>query len=241
MEKEQATIERIKKVWTPDAKLNIPHQGKSIFFAYPSIGPNTYTEVGKQILRAGMKVPTGDYTASLLHSAYCDDSISNEPEFQNIREIMKQRWLWVFNRNLWAKDGVYILPDLEASGRSQPLDQKNLEKMLKGSKEINGVRFSKDGKVRFAEKGSYHLGSHTPESLAKDGFMIASYGIEGAEKLGEVSSKFTNKPYIYGVETETPELRVSALVVNRDIIRSLYVLGFNFVFNGNSSAFGVLK
>ncbi len=221
-------------------KLVVPHQGKEIAFAYPSIGPNTYANIGKEILSQGMGVPTGDYMASLLHTAYCDNSVANEPEFQNVREIMKNRWLWVFNRNLWTKDGVYVLLDLEAIGRSQPLNQKDLEKMLKGSKKLpNGVKFSKDGKVRFAPKESYKLETHTSESLAKDGFVIASYGKEGAEKLREVSSKFKVKPYVYGVETDTSEQRLSALCT--------YGLGDGLIVNGfffddrNNLAFGVLK
>lgn len=223
-------------------KIVVPYEGKEVAFAYPSIGPNTYANVGKEILRQGMEVPKGDYTASLIHSAYCDDSVANEPEFQNIREIMKNRWLWVFNRNLWTKDGVYVLPDWEAIGRSQPLNQKDLEKMLKGSKELpNGVKFSKDGKVRFVPKESYKLETHTSESLAKDGFVIASYGKEGAEKLGEVSSKFKVKPYVFGVQTDTPEQRLSALFAG-SLDDRLVVGGDCFdVVGWDSHAFGVLK
>jgi len=241
MEKKNTSrIERIEKVWTPDSKIIVPHNKGEIAFAYPSMGPNTYTQVGKDILDRKMKVPTGEYTASLLHAAYCDDSVKNEPEFQNIRQIMKDNWLWVFNTNLWTKDGVYVLSDLKAIGRSQQLNQKDLEKMLKGSKDINGIRFSKDQSVRFAPKGSYQLQAHTPESLAKDGFVIASYGVEGAEKLGEVSSKFKNKPYVYGVETDTAEQKVSALYAG-SLGRRLNVGGNYFVDDRNSHAFGVLK
>jgi len=235
MEKTQARIER------GNTKLVVPHQNKEITFAYPSVGPNTYTAVGKEILRQGMKVPTGDYMASLLHTAYCDSSVSNEPEYQNVRDIMKNRWLWVFNRNLWTKDGAYVLQDLKAIGRSQLLNQKDLEKMLKGSKGMpNGVRFSKDKKVRFAPKESYQLETQTPEQLAKNGFIIASYGIEGAEKLGEVSSKFKEKPYVYGVETDVPEQRVSALG-SYILGDGLDVCGDNFDGYRYDHAFGVLK
>ncbi|MEK6829175.1 MAG: hypothetical protein AABY15_03530 [Nanoarchaeota archaeon] len=234
MEKRHARIER------GITKLVVPHEKGEVTFAYPSIGPNNYTEVGKEILKQEMNVPTGDYMASLIHTAYCNDSVKNEPEYQNIREIMKNKWLWVFNRNLWTKDGVYVLQDSKAIGRSQPLSQNDLEKMLKGSKEVNGVRFSKDKNVRFAEKGSYQLENHTPESLAKDGFVIASYGIEGAEKLGEVSSKFKVKPYVYGVEKDTSEQRVSALYLNSFGDR-LNVYGDVFGDYGDCHAFGVWK
>jgi hypothetical protein len=187
-----------------------------------------------------MKVPTGEYTASLLHAAYCDDSFENEPEFKNIRKIMEEGGLWVFNRNIWTKDGVYVVPDLKALGRNQPLSQNELEKMLKGSKDIKGIRFSKDQSVRFAPKGSYELGFQTSELLAKNGFVIASYGIEGAKKLGEVSSKFENKPYVYGVKTDTPEQRVSALVAV-GFGNWLGVCGSYFVDDADNYAFGIKK
>jgi len=193
-------------------KFKVPHNEEEIVFAFPSIGPDTYIAVGKRILEQRMNVPTGDYMASLLHIAYCDDSVRDELEFKDIRRIIHGPWLWVFNINLWTSEGVYVVQDLESIGRSQLLNQNDLEKMLKDSKELpNGVRFSKNRKVRFAPKESYRLKNHTHESLAKDGFVIASYGTEGAKKLGEVSSKFTGWPCVYGLKVDKPEQRVSAL------------------------------
>jgi len=230
-------VKRLSKVWAPDAELLVPHNNKRISFASPAFGPNNYINVGQEILSKNIKVPTWDYTASLLHPAYCNTEVADEPEFKSVRGIMKSDWLWVFNRNLWNKNGVYIFQDLKAIGRSQPLEINELEKMLKGGKEINGIRFSEDGVVRFAPKESYRLGEHTPESFAKDGFIIASCGQEGAEKLGEVSTKFKNKPSIYGVETEIPEQRVSAV---DEYVDWLWFSGYGFDDYGRGRAFGVL-
>lgn len=202
MQKTSPRIERER------VKIVIPHQGKEINFMYPLVGPNTYREVGKQILNAGMNVPTGDYMASLIHTAYCNKSVANKPEFKNIRDIMENDGLWIFNRRLWSRNGVYVVQDLEAIGETsddweqeQLSKAKNtkriLEKILEGGKEIsNGVRFSKDGKVRFAPRGSYDYEHVSHKSLAKNGLVIACFGIEGAEKLTEVSSKFKNTPFI---------------------------------------------
>ena len=192
-----------------------------------------------------MNVPNGDYMASLLHTAYCDNSVKDEPEFKNVRDILSDdNWLLVFNRVLWTEDGVYVVPDLEAVGLSKPLNQNDLEEMLKGSKEVNGLRFNKDKTVRFAEKGSYNLGVHTPESLAKDGFVIASYDFAGAAKLGEVSTKFNDPPQTHGLDVEkgeSPELRVSAL--NERFINGfrLFVSGHIFDDSGDCRGFGVLE
>lgn len=178
-------------------KIYVPHEGGEIVFAYPSVGPGDYISVGKEILSRGQKVPTGSPTASLLHSAYCSD-FANEPEFQNVRDIMQKRWLWVFNGNLWTPEGVYVVHDLDADGRSQSLNEKELEEIVSRGKEINGVVFG-DG-ANFARKGTYRLGEQDSHSLAKNGFVIASYGKEGADKLAEVSSKFKKNPFVYGLD-----------------------------------------
>jgi len=221
-------------------ELWVPHDDREIAFAHPSVGPNNYRDVGAQILQAGQQVPTGDYTASLIHAAYCSKA-KDEPEFKNARDIMRGRWLWVFNRNGWTSKGVYVVQDREAIGRSQPLDIKDLERKLKGGKEIQGVRFSKDGRIRFAPKESYVLGERTPEQLAKDGFMIASYNVEGAEKCAEASATKRYKPRTYGVnvsDEEDIEQRVSAVIVSDDRLRfdgDGWLDGYD-----NGSAFGVL-
>ena len=54
--------------------------------------------------------------------------------------------------------------------------------------------------------------------MASDGFVVASYGINGAKALGEVAEKILSrdgrKPFIFGVSVnkgEKSEQRVSAL------------------------------
>lgn len=239
----------------------VPHENREIGFDARIQGPSHYRSVGRELLARNLKVPIGDYTAHLLHASYCNPKTKNEPEFEEIRNsIMKHRWLWVFNRNLWTYEGVYVVPDFNAIGtiqsisikprfvevRQSLLNQNELEKMLKGGKELSwgGIRFSKDKSVRFAPKGSYELGKHTPESLAKDGFVIAGHSSRGAEELGEVSLKIMCKPETYGVniqEGQNSEQKVSALR-KRGYDNKLGVLGNC---HGSLSllghAFGVLK
>jgi len=236
-QKRNARIERVERGQT---NLIVPYNSGELVYVHPRVGPNIYRAVGSEILKQGLLVPTGDYTAPLVHSAYCDDEVKNEPEFESVRETMKNRWLWVFNRNLWTDKGVYVFQDLEAKGLSEPLNLNELEKSLKGGREFNGIRFSEDGIVRFAPKELYVLGEHTPGYLLRDGFIIASFGKDGAEKIGKVSSKFRYHPVIDGVdvqEGQNPEQRVSALDV--DLIGNR--LGFygDFDDNRNDYAFGV--
>ena len=234
-------IKRIPKVWNPDSELYIPYQGKEITFAYPSFGPDNYQNVGNKILSNNLRLPNGEHTASLVHTAYCNPQVENEPEFKNIREIMKSRYLWVYNQDLWTPKGVYVVQDLKAEGLSRKLEANQLEKMLKNGKDINDIRFSKNGNIRFAPKGTYKLGEQTPEELAKNGFIIASCEKEGAEKLGEVSTKFKYKPYVWGVETEDKSVQsVSVLGGSYDSYRLLFV-GDCFDNYNDGHAFGVRK
>lgn len=215
-EQYEPRAEEINKVWTLDAKLWVPYENGEIAYASPSFGPNTYQKVGQEILSHSLKSPVGDYIASLLHASYCNPKTTDISQFQDVKNKMRTNWLWVFNRNFWTDKGVYVIQDSEAKGRSDPLDINQLEEMLKGSQEIDGVRFSNlfEKRVRFVPKDTYKLGEHTSESLAKDGFVVASYNVDGAKKLAEVSSKLKNNSITYGVkvaEGNQPELRVSAL------------------------------
>ena len=214
----KARIERIKKVWTPEAHLHIPYGDEEITFAYPSFGSDNYQNLGKEILSKGLKLPGKEY-ASLLHAAYCS-KLKDEPEFENVREMMRTKWLYPFLQDFWIDKGMYVIDDEYARGRSETITIKGLEERLRGGKDIKGtnVRISNDKKVRFAPKESdnYRLGEQTPEQLARNDMVIAQYLKEGAEQLAEVSASdtFRSNPYVYGldiVEGQNLGLRVSAL------------------------------
>lgn len=230
-------IEKITKIWTPDAKLEIPYKNKKVTFAFPSFGPDTYLNVKKQILENNLLIPTAEQTATLLYATYLS-KLKDNPEFQKVREIMKKKWLLVFNRNIWINKGVYVVQDSETKIRSEELKISNLEEELKNSEEINGVKFSKDGKVRFAPKNSYTLEEHRPDSLAENGFVIANYGKQGAKKLAELSIQPLSKPYIYGLNIQKGnDSRVSAV---DGFEGKLHIFG-DFYEEWDGYAFGVLK
>ena len=209
------------ELWTP-------HNGGEVAFA-PLIRGN-YRNVGAQILANNQRVPTGDYTASLTDTAYFSPEVADEPEFEAIRDDIKSDWLHVFNVDTWTDKGVYSMKDLEAKGRSDTTSIKQLEAMLKGGKELSwgGIRFSQDGLVGFAPEGSYKLGEHTAESLATDGLVVVTYSVDGAKKIGRLSTKFRYNHRTCGVkvqEGQAPEKRVSALGCGGD---GLLVGGYGF-------------
>ena len=234
---QQPRVERLKEVWTPDAKLHIPHNDGEVVFAYPSFGPDTYQGVGRQILGHNLALANGGQTASLLYSTYCSD-VKDEPEFKGIKDIVREKWVPVYMNVAWTDKGVFTQYDPEAKGLTEKLDINDLEKSLEGGTEYSqGIRFSDDGTVGFAPKDSYQLRYNTPEQLAQNGVVIAISGFEGAEKLAEISKEFPNKPCVHGSvlkEREYSRERVSAL-------RALNVYGNSLGGEIYGNAFGVLE
>lgn len=196
----------------------VPYEEKELIsFAYPpfcSSDADNYRSVGAKILQKELTMPTGNQIAALVYAAYCIPEFYKEIEFRDVRVMMTCEPLWVFNKNVWTDEGVYVFYDKEAKGLSKNLEVNELEKILEDAKNINGIRFSNDGKVRFASKETYKLEDNTPDELAQNGFVIASYGRKGAGNLAEVSSTFQKKAFVHGLDIEKgqkSEQRVSAL------------------------------
>ena len=173
-------------------RITIP--ARDVVFTHPFEGPNSYQEVGNRILQdqtANLGLPTAEKTAYFLQEVYNGpEQFQNEAEPAELRNIMKQRHLWIFNRNLWVggeNPGVYIQHDPQALGNSQTLNVCDLEESLRGGTEVEGVKFSQDGRTAFASRETYKEGEFTPEEFAKDGFVLASFGKMGTEKIAEVS------------------------------------------------------
>jgi len=184
--------------------------------AFAPLIRGTYRNVGAQILKSNQRVPTGDLTASLVNAAYFSPEVANEPEFEAVRNAVRDYWLGVFNVNTWTDKGVYSMQDFEAKGTSDKTSVEQLEAMLKGGKELSwgGIRFSPDSRVRFAPEGSYRLGEHTPTSLATDGLVVVIYNVDGARTIAKLSEQFKYNPKTWGVkvqEGQAPVKRVSAL------------------------------
>ena len=179
-------------------KLGIPYDDPKLFFAYPAYGPNTYAQVGELITKANLIKPTMADTVDLVHAAFhSDDKYSKE-----IREIMKNYWLWAFTGNHYIPGkGVYIAPDPEIRNGRPFMEESELVKRLEAH----------DPSVRFVPFG-FKTGEMTPNELSRNPYILALVGEERAEKLVEIASKHKNKPYLLGVTSvDRPSTRVSAL------------------------------
>ena len=220
--------------------LDIPNNGKYITFVSPAVGPNNYLNNAKQLRKSDLTLPNGYNSALLLEASYFPED--DAPEFQDVRQKMKNNWLNVYERVLWTLEGAYVVDDSEGEGLSVALKVGDLEKSLEGSSEIKGVRFSKDKKIRFAPRDRIKLGEQSAEDLADEGLTIATYMPEGAEKLSKVSTNLRNKPSVYGIsakDCKTPIQRVSALLDYVFDGGRLVVGGLDFDGGDDGCAFGV--
>lgn len=233
------TLKEAPRIARGKTELWTPHDRGEVAFVIPPIWKLTsYENARRKILKDGLSIPTGDEMASLLYSVYCSNTL-DEPEFSNIRDV---NGLWIFNRNLWTENGVYVFQD--SNKETGELNIRGLEDMLSDGEEISGVRFSNDGKLRFAPKGTYNIRKClSQKSISNDGFMIASFGIEGAEKLGKISEKNGIKLYSEGINVQKglapkPYNKVSAFVKDKN--ETIRVDGFRSSEIGLNYALGTL-
>jgi len=215
-------------------EIDVAHEKDKLTYIHPAFGSNNYENLRKQITEDGLK-PFNMKDASLIvYSAFenPEQKYADEP-----KDIMRKSYFYVFNRNLWTPKGVYVADD---NGKeSLTLEQGKLEKQL--ATEENHISYSKDKKIRFVPKEHIELGEQTSLDLAKNKYVIALAGEEGAERLARVSEKYSRKPYVFGLENVSePVQRVSGLGSLWDLDGRLGVDG-GYSDGRNGRAFGVKK
>ena len=208
-------------------KLFAPHSGGELTFLHPPYGPDIYANVGLAIAKDNLKRPTMAETASLVDAAFnSDDGYSTE-----IKDIMRQAWLWAFTGTLYVpKEGAFIQDDPETRDGMPFMDRESLEQKLN----------AKDPSVRFVQFG-YPIGEMSPLELAKNPYVVGLAGEEGAEQLARVADKYSDKPYLWSFESvDGNVIRVSALN-SGDLDRRLSVGGDLHGDDWVGRAFGVFK
>ena len=201
-------------------------RGTNLVFLHPSYGPNTYANVKEQIEKDNLKAPNMAETASLVHAAFnSEDKYSEE-----IKQIMKDRYFWAFTGNLYVPNkGAYIQDNPETRGGMPFMDESNLVKKLEAD----------SPEVRFVPFG-YKTGEMSSSELAKNPYVLALAGEEGAEKLAEVADKHKNKPCLFSYDSiSEPLTRVSALYSYWFLDSRLYVDGDVHGDDRLGGAFGV--
>lgn len=193
------------KVKEGRTELTVVHNGEDLTFIHPYFGSDTYANVGDQITAVKeikLRTPTMAQTASLVNTAFnSDDRYSEE-----IKQLMKDSGLWAFTGILYVPgEGAYIQDYPEVKEGKPYMEKSDLVSKLE----------KKDPSVRFAPFG-FKINEMTPKELAKNKFVIALAGEEGADKLAEVAGKHNINPYLWSFESvDKLETKVSALCSGR--------------------------
>jgi len=210
--------------------LDAHSQKGEISFLHPAFGPGNYVNVGTQIRESGLEQPTMEQTAYLVCDAWQNPK---EKYSKEIIEKMKTNWLWGFNGLLYVpKEGIYIQDRPEIRDGRVFMSQEDLVERLE----------SNDKSVRFVEYDSFKRESQSSLELAKNPFIIALAGEEGADKLAQVADNYKIKPFLWtidGKDVKNLQQRVASLYSFIVGLR-LIVYGINWDGNGGY-AFGVLN
>ena len=214
----------------------IPHEGGKITFQHPSFR-GTYGSLAQQIDADGLQRPTSAQTASLVYDALQNPKGEYEA---GILKILKDSWLVEFNGNLYLPkhngeeihNGVLVEANPTIENGKLVMNRKSLTERLKKN----------DPNVKFVPFG-YAVGEQSTHTLAKNPYIIARYGEEGADKIADLASKYKKNPHIWSFESVDSEIaRMSALDdVNLNVVNWLRVNGGNWYVVINGHAFGVKK
>jgi len=208
-----------------EGRIKVNHQGRDLIFSSQAYGPDTYANVQSAIEQNGLVAPTMAETAFIAHWAFYND-LEHADE---IRQIMKDRWLWAFTGSLYTPNGVYVQDHPEIRGGMPFMEEQGLIKKLEAN----------DSSVRFIPF-EYQRGEMTSLQLAKNKYVIALAGEEGAGNLAEVADKHERKPYVHSLESvNEPTIRVSALDSYWDLGYGLGVSGCSRGGGRVAYAFGV--
>ncbi|MEK6844337.1 MAG: hypothetical protein AABX83_02820 [Nanoarchaeota archaeon] len=207
--------------------LKAPHLDGEINFVYPAKGSGNYIDVAEELKKDNLSQPTMSQNASLIYSAWQNPKEKYSKEVIN---TLGEFGLWCFNGILCAKEGAYIKDNPEIKNGRVSMNEKDLLSKLESS----------ESSVRFVPYG-YKVGKQSAKELAKNKFVQALAGEEGADKLAETSSNYQFEPHLFSLENPDKELiRVASLGGGRGRIDGgLLVLGLGSDVSWGGHVFGV--
>jgi hypothetical protein len=164
----------------------IPHKGKHISFEYPAYRGN-YGDIAEKIDGAGLRRPSSSEIASLLRDAWRNRRGEYESKILN---ISVNDWLLEFSGNLYIpksreeiSDCVLIEYNPFIMGNKLIMDKDSLVRRLQKN----------DPLVKFVPLG-FKTGEQSSRELAKNPYIIARYGEEGARKIARTSVEYMLNP-----------------------------------------------
>lgn len=184
----------------------VPYKEGGILFRHPAF-KGGYQDAAEEIDKRKLKRPSPSEVAALVHEAFQHPGETCNSEVLN---AMRYHWIWEYAGNLYLPksnsgkeihNGVIIEINPKIKNGWIVMDKNSLIERL----------HKNDPLVKFVPFG-YPIYSQSPKKLAKNSYIIARYGEEGAEKISEISSKYEHFPEVLSFESTTEErTRVSAL------------------------------
>ncbi|MBI3623047.1 hypothetical protein HY212_03130 [Candidatus Pacearchaeota archaeon] len=211
--------------------LDVQSKQGTLSFLASAFGSGTYSDVGTKITEAGLEQPTMAQTAELVHGAWQNPK---EKYSADIIQKLRSNWLWAFNGLLYApNEGVYIQDRPEVRNGRVFMDYKDVVRKLG----------AKDSSVRFVPFGTFKRESQSSLEFAKNPFIQALAGEEGADKLAQVADKYRYKPCVWALDRKDVSqltARVAGLVSRFIVVSRLGVVGGWLGYDGDvGCAFGV--
>lgn len=176
----------------------VPHLDGEIAFSIPIVAYGTnvahfnyfprgdYFECRKQIGYEGLNTPTFSHNISLVNAAW-----------QNPEERLSHQILSSIENSgsLWGFTGILYVPDEGAYIQDNPKVrvESNLDILVMRRSNLINKLEANDPSVRFVPFG-YKINKVSRRGLAKNKFLQALLGEEGAEKFVEVSNKYKDAP-----------------------------------------------
>jgi hypothetical protein len=221
-------------------ELYVPGEKGTDIFIHPAVGPDTYAEVGREIIKQKLKRPTFSQTSALVYKAF--QQLKEKPKDVYALEIkgkMRTGRFWGFTHLLWTSEGVY--------GYDDPEDVVRGEKYLRarlGGNEINDVVYSEDETVRYASRNSkfFRLGEQRPSNLENNAVVRVMGKESSGAQLTFVAAQYNLNPFVFGVELskgQRSEQGVSALGRGWYVGDRLYVIGNTYGSGRIGYAFGL--
>jgi hypothetical protein len=201
-------------------ELIVPYEGKELTFEYPPL-KGSYAVIADQFDDRSLRKSSSSEIASLVYDAFENSKWQFESE---IIKILNNDFLFEFAGNLYLpkskeeiNNGVLLETDPFISNGRIVMDKASLVKRL----------YENDPLVKFIPFG-YKIGEQTWQELETNPYMAGRYGLEGAEKMAEIASKYDSNPEIYGYnDVEKEIINLSALGTCYNIFQKLVVNGFS--------------
>ncbi len=212
-------------------EMDFSHEGKILTAVHPFYGHANSKTLLENIRQDGFREPTAPEVASFVHEYFN----GNEPQAQEVQEIMKSRYLRGFTEILYVPEdngeglAHFIDGDLEFNENSYVITR-DLQSRIEEARESVSFEHLRQGSVPWRE-------------VAKNPYFVAWAGEEGAEKIAELASKHSKREAYIWVpnvsELKEPTTKIASLVSDWEgdgLLVGSYELGVD----ADAHAFGVL-